>query len=276
MDGTITIYADVLFFINFCIDFLCFFVTAKILCVPIKSFRMAVSSALGGIYSCLAVLMEGFAPILLLACHILSLLIICLVCFGKEKLTAKTGVFALTCGFIGGLMCGAYALTGKGFYVNGGFYFDADPFFVLVFACIATVASVFYLLLFKRRKTTFTVNIVFSFSQNVFKANLLCDTGCFVRDSISGDPVIIISKSVLGKTVDISGVDSKSLTAVGKTARLIPIQTVTGVNMLIGFRPDSLIIKSENKAKSVPAIIAVDCENTNYGGCDGIIPYELI
>ncbi len=276
MDGTITIYADVLFFINFSIDFLCLYITGKILCVPVKALKTVAASALGGLYSCLAIYLSGLKWYLSLPLHAASAALMCLIAFGRKSIAARTAVFVISCGLTGGLMCAAYAVMGKGFYVGGGFYVDADPLFVLIFAAAASVSSLFYLLLCRRRKSCGDVKILFSFQGKSFSANLLCDSGCFLRDSLSGNPVIIVSKDILKGEIKISGADEASLTALGKTARLIPIRTVSGTSVLAAFRPDALTVINGGSKKAVPAVIAVDCAETSYGGFDGIIPAEII
>lgn len=276
MDGTITIYADVLFFINFSIDFLCLYITGKVLCTFFKLSGMAAAAALGGIYSCLAVYLEIELWYISLPMHIAAAILMCLTAFGRKSLLKNTAVFTLSCGLIGGLMCGAYAFTGKDFYAGGGFYMDVDPLFVLVFGAAASAAALLYMLLCRRRHFGKTADIRFSFGEKIFEARLLCDSGCFVRDAISGNPVIIVSRSVFGDDNALSGADESTLKALGKTSRLIPVNTVSGHNMLPAFRPAILIIKYENTEKTLPAIIAVDCNGTPYGDCDGIIPTEAL
>ena len=141
MDGDITIYADVLFFINFFLDFLCLYITGKLLCLPMKTLRVTLAAALGGGYACVSLFLDGAPAYICIPSH---------AAFGFRKAAVNTGVFALSCGLSGGLMCGAYALMGKSFYAGGGFYVDADPLFVLIFAAVASGASLLYLLLCRR------------------------------------------------------------------------------------------------------------------------------
>ena len=57
------VYADLLFLVNFTMDFLCFFVTARILCRPFKVWRCCIASVLGGVYS-VVVLFAGFNAVI--------------------------------------------------------------------------------------------------------------------------------------------------------------------------------------------------------------------
>lgn len=118
MDEAITIYADVLFFINFSIDFLCLYITGKTLCIPVKSLKTVAAAGLGGLYSCLAVYLSDLMWYVSLPLHAASAVLMCLIAFGKKSIAARTAVFVVSCGLTGGLMCGAYAVMGKEFYVG--------------------------------------------------------------------------------------------------------------------------------------------------------------
>ncbi len=276
MDGTVTIYADVLFFINFVIDYLCLYITGKILCARFKLPRMAAAAALGGGYSCLAVYLDITLWYIALPMHIASALLICAVAFGRKAIWPKTGMFILTCGLLGGIMCGAYALMGRSFYIGGGFYMDADPLFVLVFGITASAAALLYLLFCRKKSYGKYADITFTYNGAPFHVRLLCDSGCFLRDSISGDPVIIVAKKALGWKINITGADEETLGALGKTSRLIPVHTVSGSNILPAFRPESINLHCDSGVKTLSAVIAIDYSDTPYGGFDGIIPTEVL
>ena len=276
LDGDITIYADVLFFINFFLDFLCLYITGKLLCLPMKTLRVTLAAALGGGYACVSLFLDGAPAYICIPSHAAAAFLVCIAAFGFRKAAVNTGVFALSCGLSGGLMCGAYALMGKSFYAGGGFYVDADPLFVLIFAAVASAASLLYLLLCRRRRFSGTVSLSFVFDGRSYKAELLCDSGCFLRDGMSGDPVVIVAKDVLHGQPSVSGADEKTLAALGKTARLVPVRTVSGCNMLAAFRPDSITVMSGGRRRRIPAVIALDCGGTSYGGLDGIFPAELL
>ena len=54
--------------------------------------------------------------------------------------------------------------------------------------------------------------------------------------------------------------------------RLIPISSVSGTDMLLGFIPE----KIEIDGSPVDAVVALDTKCDKYDGCDGIIPISLI
>lgn len=53
------VYADILFFINFCIDFICLYLSAKLCACPAGIARTALGSALGGLYAVAALALDA-------------------------------------------------------------------------------------------------------------------------------------------------------------------------------------------------------------------------
>lgn len=56
------VYADILFFINFCIDFICLYLSAKLCACPAGIARTALGSALGGLYAVAALALDALPP----------------------------------------------------------------------------------------------------------------------------------------------------------------------------------------------------------------------
>ena len=71
-----TVYGDILFFVNFCMDFQCLFLTAKLLHRPFSLWRALLSSALGALYACIAL----FLPVGGVAAFCADLLVCLVMC----------------------------------------------------------------------------------------------------------------------------------------------------------------------------------------------------
>ena len=61
-----TVYGDVLFFVNFCMDFQCLFLTARLLHRPFRIWRAALASVLGALYACAALFLAVSGAVALL------------------------------------------------------------------------------------------------------------------------------------------------------------------------------------------------------------------
>ena len=57
------VYADLLFLVDFSMDFLCFFITARLLHRRFFFVRSILAAAIGGVYSVLALLVRFAAPL---------------------------------------------------------------------------------------------------------------------------------------------------------------------------------------------------------------------
>ena len=78
-----TVYADILFFINFSMDFLCFYICSRVLGRPLACLRAALASAMGGVYSVAMLIWcpDGIVSLLL---DVSVLLIMCAVFFSLQ------------------------------------------------------------------------------------------------------------------------------------------------------------------------------------------------
>ena len=80
------VYADLLFLVNFSMDFLCFFVTARLLHRRFKVARSILAAAMGGVYS-VAILFVSMNAILGLIADLGFCMLMCLSAYGPDKLS---------------------------------------------------------------------------------------------------------------------------------------------------------------------------------------------
>ena len=108
------VYGDLLFFINFSMDFLCFYISCLLLHQRLPIFRACLSSFVGGVYSVLALFLT-FDGAKATALDILVLILMCLVVYcGKEVtfLRIVKGIFLyfFVSALLGGLMTALFSL----------------------------------------------------------------------------------------------------------------------------------------------------------------------
>lgn len=88
-----TVYADLLFLINFSMDFLCFYITATLLHRKLSLLRAIIASAFGAIYAVFA-LLAGFTITLSVIFDIFVCILMCIIVFyGKKKVHHKNVYF---------------------------------------------------------------------------------------------------------------------------------------------------------------------------------------
>ena len=99
------VYIDLLFLINFSMDYLCLYICAKVLRKKQKLLRMMLAAAIGGVYSVISLFFIFSAPVNLI-CDALFCLVISAIAFAeRRRLVSST----LICGF---LFVGISMMTG--------------------------------------------------------------------------------------------------------------------------------------------------------------------
>ena len=78
------VYADILFLINFSMDFLCLYISSKILSIKLSSIRAILSATLGGVYSVLALFLPSAYGLSFIV-DVGVCLLMCLVAWGKAR-----------------------------------------------------------------------------------------------------------------------------------------------------------------------------------------------
>ena len=301
------IYADIIFFMNFCMDFLALFAAGKILGLKLSIGRLSLSSAIGAVYCIFTFLYDSEKMIIPdIMINIAVSVIMCFVAFNIESLLRFTKVFLIfysACFMLGGGIEALYYLSGLFKSEDtGNMDFNVPSVQgIIISAGICAFIIIFSGSLFKKRSEIKETKIIIGFMGKEITVDAIVDSGNLLYDPISSLPVIIINlKSIINlfdlKTLDFFIYDSISY--LGKSEfddieslkklqdlkfRVIPLKSVAGTcGILPAFTPDYIKYKKKNnKTKNysdINAVIAVDNRanekyNEKYGG---IFPAALI
>ncbi len=270
-EETIVIYADILFLINFCLDFLCLFIAGRLLNCGGKLKRELFAAIFGGVYSFFPYIIQ--LPVALsLPVNISAGALICLIAFGKrdiKKFGLILGTFMVSSALLGGLITSIYSLTSQ--YYNG-VYREADGMSFLIICVISALIALSYGLICRKKIHTASAEIKIYAGQECLRVRLLADSGNLVTEPFSALPVIIVASSALPAPFDMPESEHFPL-----PIRIIPYRTGCGGSCFFGFRPDRIeLLIPAKKPKSIDAFVGIDTENNNYSGYDGIIPTSII
>ena len=58
--------------------------------------------------------------------------------------------------------------------------------------------------------------------------------------------------------------------------RVIPFSSAAGSDILIGFRPERITLKTLTKPKDIQAYLAFDKAGNSFAGTDGLFPASLL
>ncbi len=258
------VYADLLFIINFAVNYLLLLATAKISSVYVKRLKIAMGAFVGGAYSVAAVL---FAQSIMqsLAFKIGAALLMLLICFGREKgLLRITLIFFAVSAAFGGVVL-AVSLAGGGGSADAIAPVSLGVLVPSVAASYAVLTLVFKRL--GRRRAAGYAYIVIELAGRRTEVNSLVDTGNSLTDPISGKTVIIAERSAVlelfdAKTAEILREKGENpteaierLSELGLMFRLLPYSAV-GLErgMLLAFKPDKVIINGKDKSGTLVAI----------------------
>lgn len=285
-----TVYLDLLFLINFSMDFLCIYIAAKIISARLLTLRAVGASILGGIYSCGALFIPSgyFLTLLLDLC---VCFVMCAIAFGRKVgLFFSSIVYFAVSMALGGFMTALFNLLNRlGFSSLEGAD-DGDGISVWLFLLLAAVSAVFTLMggrFFKRNSKIKRVELCICEGGRKKRLSALVDSGNFLREPISGRACIVVDIASVGELFD------KELTGIVKNGgvvdfdgipetlkrriRVIPTLTATSEKMLVGIRPDKLFIDFEKGEREIDAMLVFSEFSAGQNAeAEALVPLELL
>ena len=274
------LYADVLFLINFGMDFISLWLTLLIVHKPSRAAGLFAASFAGGVYGVLSVLIDAGRVLSLISGIAVSALMILIAVPGRQSLRFYIRATLILWGvgaLIGGIVTALCSFGGKGDVMIAS---HNAPFFLLALA--GAVSSVFVKLVtsFKGRRSC-SIKVVMCGKSAELDG--LVDTGCLVKEPVSGAPVVFISteraKGLITRDTSLlsRGIDSmEDLSAdLRRRARIVSVGTTEGNRLALCVFPDLICIKKNKRSFSVRAAVVFEkCDG--YGGCAALVPASLL
>ena len=261
------VYADILFAINFSMDFLSMFITLKFMNKKISKLGLLTASIIGGIYGVIDLLCDFNTLISLIVCITTSLLMCVIVYSGNgwKRFVSFYIVFWGVSATLAGFMSIFYTYLNKilSDYIVDNSYndvYNGARFFII--SSLTMITAVIFGRVFSKEKNIKSVEITVYYNTKKYNFDALCDSGNLVSDPLSGKKVILIyNETELGMEIE-------KIEDIYK--RYIPYNTANGKGILKGIIPDSILINKEE----ICAIVA-PVKNT-FAGYSGCISTSLI
>lgn len=288
------IYADVLFAVNFSMDFLSLYITSKIGHGRMRAWPMIFAAVIGALYATAAVYADtgGAAGLVI---NIAVAWLMCYICFGGGGAFAvlrQTLLFYGVGFLLGGVMTAFYSLLGRlggkigsrTAVINGDIAALTGstplPIFIIL-AGAAAILSLIFGRLYDRKKSTKTAEVEIVFDNKRVNAVALCDSGNLVREPIGGLPVIFITEKKLcellpnaladlilsGSTDGLSRLDPDH----ARRICALPLRGVGSRRMALGFKPDGVYVNDREKTGCICCT-----GESSYGGRDALLPSALL
>ena len=264
-----TVYVDVLFLVNFCMDLVSLYGAGALLHRKRAPMRLVLSAALGAGYGVLEVLTHpgGWSGTVLLLVASLGM---CLIAYGPHGYFSTYVVFVGAEAFLGGIMSLLYTAASKLF--QGALPESAQkrvtfPGFVLALSVSLMVGA-----LTRRTLNRFEGGIA-QVSATVggcrLRFSAICDSGNFLADPLTDTPVILIGEGTPGAGW-LSAYENP------KGYRMIPYESVGGRGMLVAHKPEALTVEYGGKTYCPRALVAVSRGTASFDGRGGCVPVSLL
>ena len=281
------VYGDLLFIINFSMDFLCFYISCLFLHLKLPLFRVCLSSLVGGIYSVLALFLT-FGGARAIFIDILVLILMCLVVYFRKDITffrIVKGIFLyfFVSALLGGLMTSLFSLFNRIELLaeDSGF---GEGIKVWIFALLAIIGSILTLgggRMFKSSSSRKTAELTLESELGVANLNALVDSGNLSIEPISGKSVVFVSvekcKKIIDETlyysiINNSNVYGTSIEVLSKV-RMIPTRSVSGERIFYAIKFKKVMLKIGKVKKEIDVYVAL-VKDDFLGEYDAIISHE--
>ena len=283
-----TVYVDLFFMINFSMDFLCLYLSAKLLSHKIPLIRGLLAAAFGGIYANAALFFsvgKGAA----FAFDVIACAIICAIAFLSKREWRRYPLYIIVYTAVsmalGGAMTALFNLFNRSGIFDGIRETDGDGISVWLFALLAIVSAAITLVggrFFTKRMSIGEAELEITYGGRSVRLLGMTDSGNLLRDPISGKPCIVADISALSPILpaelrevarNIGSLDLDSIGAEHKRRLvLIPAATVSGGGVLLGVRVDRVSISVKGKKREADAIIALSDLSDGGSSSRALIP----
>lgn len=247
------VYLDLLFLINFFTDYIALLCTAKISHAVIRRKYIAFASLIGGTYACFCMLYQNHwlnTPLTQLSCAVL----LCFISFYQENHLFRCCItFLMISAIFGGILSPFVFVTEQGMRLSINL-----KALLVTFVAVYCILSQLYRRAASKNIQTYQ-HAEIRFRNQTITLTVLKDTGNELYDPISNLPVLVIEKDLASKLIaelyeEHNGEDkyesfcrlSTIPDLMGKL-RIIPCQSISGKDVLVGFIPDKLLIDGKQR-----------------------------
>ncbi len=294
-----TIYLDVVLIENLIMNYIILYATGIILKNKIKHIRLILASLLGAIYSVIA-----YIPILKIYSNfilkiILSIIIIYIAYNPQnvKQLWKQILIFYMTSFVFGGAAFALiYIVKPQEIFMKNGLFLGTYPLKTILLGSI--VAFFIIITSFKIVKTKISKKDMFckvkvKINNEILDTQVMIDTGNLLKEPITNTPVIVLEHTLLFECIpkeilnnlenilggDFSKIPEKIRQEYISKLKLIPFSSLGKQNgMLLGIKPEYIIIVSEENQKKIDNVIIgiYNKSLTKRGEYRGLIGVELL
>ncbi len=263
------VYLDILFFINFLMNYFVISICTAIVPGRSKYKRKILASILGGIYG-----VGFFVPDLdflysVLSVFIFSAVLVAIIfCPCKASEFFKIlGVFYLSSFLLSGGIYMLLPLFGGGVVRNNIIYTKSG--YLILFGIIVGIGVILCVKYIRKNLGRREYFIKIRYKDQTVRSSGIVDTGNTLKDPVSGEGVIVIDKSVLERLF-FPGCNEFNLGEWidDKDLRIIPYKTVANEGVMMGFLADEVVLEGKTLKGVTVAISPENLKNKVLLNCE--------
>ncbi len=272
------VYADLLFLIDFSMDFLTFYILTHILRQKAGLCRICSASAMGGIYSVLS-LGIGARGFFRIFTDIFVCFVMCMTVFLQKnqkqfrRMPFYTAAFFTTSAMLGGIMTAIFSLLNR---TLPNMELGREDLSLWVFGFVAIIGGLATLVgsdIIGRGAKVKSGRLSVKMGARKMSFDAISDSGNLLKDPIGGKDVVIVDRGKARQLVPgiEDAVKGKLPESFANRLRLIPIRTAAGEGMLAAFSPDEVVLFYNGNVKNIDVLIALSGEEMKNEGFEAII-----
>ena len=288
-----TVYADVLFLVNFSMDFLVFYICARLSGKKLSVIRSGAAAAVGGVYGILSLFLpeDGLISII---CDISSMLLICAIAFYRKfdrlrDFLGRCALFAGVSAILGGVMTAIYSVLNRsGLAALDGE--SGDDISIWIFALLAAAGGAAAFVggrRMRRISVTKQAEIEITIGSESIRLRGMTDTGNMLTDPLSGRAVAICELDAVKEILPVElysfwkngdGLRTPIPVQYASRLRFIPAKGAISskASLLCAFVPDSVFVLFENGKNEVDILIVPVSYKLCAGESRALLPPGII
>ncbi len=276
-----TVYIDVLFCLNFVVDYLILLSVQKFLRLSVRRWRIVCGATVGALSS-FVIFLPPMSALLSIPLNIGTAALTVLSTFAPVRpiVFIKAAVSFFVVGFC---FCGVCIALWLIFYPqnmlirNGAVYIDVSPFILLISTAVCYGIMRLFVRLSGRdlccvKRCSVTVDICGVKRQ--FDGTV--DTGNTLHEPFSDEAVIVVRQSLFEDIIPLNVLTSNSVSDRKYHFRFIPYQSVGGNGIIPAVKPEHIEISFNGKKTQVQAYLAFCSPSQIPESIQSLIPAEII
>lgn len=274
-----TIYIDILFCVNFVIDYVILLTVKKFMSLNCKRRRLVAGAAVGGISS-FVILLPPISSGLSMAVSFLTACIVVAAAFAPlEKvrfIKTAASFFLISFGYCGAMIAIWLLFSPQNIMIrNSSVYIAMSPITLIITTLVCYVILRVIMRITGRGDIGDTACVLkIRYNDREISCMGKLDTGNGLKEPFSGDMAIVVKQELFGDFPELKDINLLGEMPVGM--RMIPYSSVGGEGVMAAFRVDNICIETAGKKYEVSAYIALCPNGRIVGEADALVPAELI